>query len=162
MTIFRFNRLLVILMVGLTLLISLSPARAQTPKPTTKPIATPTITPSPKKPVMTKLPKEFFSVAWERMDPERGQLWLRFFESGKYVAGHGPLETLDGVVHSGNFQFKDGVLTFKDGWTDCNGMSFSLRLLSGNRAMYFDPVSVKCDDRSAFASKRWNRFVIKT
>jgi hypothetical protein len=155
MNIVRLNHWFAFLLVGLTLFVGLSPAAARTSRP---PIATP----APTMTVVPTLPKALFGVVWERRDSERGQLWLRFFESGKYVAGHGPLDTLDGVVHSGNYLFKDDVLTFKDGWKDCNGMRLKLRLTNSDRWLYLDPVTVKCDDRGAFAGYRWNRYAIKS
>lgn len=125
--------------------------------------ATPTSSPTPLLPI----PTADFTLAdivgtWARSDPDRGDLFLTFFEQGAYRAAHG---TPDGVVHAGTYTLDGRLLTFVDGW-NCSPLPettpgrYVLRLGRGGQWLFLDLYEDDCPDRpSALRSFRWTRFV---
>jgi hypothetical protein len=91
---------------------------------------------------------------WTRADPERGQLYLTFNDAGNYFASHGEP---GGVVHSGKYTLEGRVLTFVDGWRDCDTGSYTVSLTPGTSLLMRTLADPSCggDRVNAFNSRRW-------
>jgi hypothetical protein len=129
--------------------------------PPTPTVAPPTATPIPPTATLvpTPIPTADFAPesligTWTRADPERGQLYLTFTETGGYLAAHGEP---GGVVHGGTFTLEGRVLTFVDGWRDCETGSYVVRLDPEKALILHVLADRSCrDDRmSAFHLRRW-------
>ena len=99
---------------------------------------------------------------WTRSDLDRGDLFLTFFENGRYEAAHGNPAA---IVHTGTFALDDNLFTFKDGW-DCAPLPddpsgrYVLRLGSQGMWLFFVLEEDTCPDRpDAMKSFRWSRFI---
>ncbi len=142
-----------------------SSATATTHPPTATPTQIPpsaTATPAtPLPPVPTAdFSPDALLGTWTRFDVERGNLFLTFSESGRYRAAHG---TPDGVVHSGQFNLEDSLLTFLDGW-DCSPKprdtpgGYLLRMSKAQEWLFLDLYADGCPDRpAALKGRRWTR-----
>lgn len=133
-------------------------------------VITPTAAPSPVPPTATHLPPtatliptadfppEALIGTWTRADPERGQLYLTFTETGGYLAAHGEP---GGVVHAGSYTLEGRVLTFVDGWRDCETGSFVLKVTPVKSMFLNELEDATCkDDRvEALAQRRWNWYI---
>jgi hypothetical protein len=147
-----------------------APAPAVTPSPIpltatrvppTVTAAPPTATPIPPTATLvpTSIPTADFAPesligTWTRADPERGQLYLTFNDAGNYFASHGEP---GGVVHSGKYTLEGRVLTFVDGWRECDTGSYTLSLSPGKSLLMrvLDDPTCGGDRVNAFNSRRW-------
>lgn len=133
------------------------PPTATAPPPTTPPIPmtatrVPTLIPT------ADFPPEALIGVWTRSDPERGQLYLTFTETGGYLASHGEP---GGVVHAGSYTLEGRVLTFVDGWRDCETGSFVLKVTSA-KSLFLDELqdaTCRADRVNALARRRWNWYI---
>lgn len=158
------------LIFGVALLVAAcAPATpAPTATATALPTATaapPTVTPIP--PTATLMPTpiptadfapEALQGVWTRADPERGQLYLTFTATGGYLASHGEPS---GVVHAGAYILEGRVLTFVDGWRDCELGSYLVKITPNKfiSLEILDDATCRSDRGDALARRRWNWYV---